>query len=65
VRRRVLAQLALVVPGADHLPLVHDDGADRHVVVVQRLLRLADRQAHEVLVARKESAGHREGTIAP
>ena len=65
VRGRVLAQLALVVTRADHLSLVHHHGADRHVVVIERVLGLADRQAHEVLVARKESGCHRERTIAP
>ena len=38
VRGRVLAALALVVPGAHHLALVDDDRADRHVAVIERLL---------------------------
>jgi predicted enzyme related to lactoylglutathione lyase len=59
VCRRVLTQLALVVGGGDDLAVAHDDRADRDVVVVQRRLRLADRQAHEVLVARKKGGGHR------
>ena len=44
VRGRVLAALALVVPGADHLALVDDDRADRDVVVRERPLRLGDRE---------------------
>ena len=47
---RVLAQLALVVAGPDHLAGVRDDRADRDVVVLQGALRLAQGQAHEVLV---------------
>src|SRR4051812_14101656 len=52
---RVLAQLALVVPGADDLAGAHDDGADRHVVVLERALGLRDGEAHAVLVV---GAGH-------
>jgi hypothetical protein len=50
VRGRVLAQLALVVAGADHLAVVDDDGADRDVVVRERQLRLGEREAHVALV---------------
>ena len=38
MRGRVLAALALVVAGAHHLALVDDHRADRHVVVLERLL---------------------------
>ena len=55
VRGRVRAQLALVVAGADHLAVVDQHGADRHVVVRQRAFRLAQGEPHEVLVAREES----------
>ena len=51
----VLAQLALVVPGGDHLAVVDDHRADRDVVVVQRALGLAQGQAHEVVVAGNEA----------
>jgi hypothetical protein len=54
---RVAAQLALVARGGDHLARMHDHAADRHVVVLQRSLGLAQRQAHEVLVAREEAHG--------
>jgi serine protease len=48
----VLSKLPLVVAGTYHLAaLAHHDRADRHVVVFQRTLGLAERQAHEVLVA--------------
>ena len=57
MRGRVLAQLALVVAGADDLALVDDDGADRDVLVLERALRLAERQAHEPLVASEEAGG--------
>jgi hypothetical protein len=50
VRGRVLAQLALVVPGADDRAVADDDRTDRHVVVVERALGLGDGQAHERLV---------------
>ena len=59
VRRRVLAQLALVVAGREDLAVAHDDRADRHVVVFQRALGLAQREAHEVLVAWEEAFAHR------
>jgi hypothetical protein len=55
---RVLAELALVVAGRDHLAVVDDDRADRHVVVLERALRLAEGEAHEVLVAREEAGVH-------
>ena len=64
VRRRVLAQLALVVAGADHLAAAHDDRADRHVVVVERPPRLAQRQPHELLVAREQRGLHARPRLA-
>ena len=71
VRSRVLAQLALVVACADHLALVDEHSADRHVVVGRRALRLAQGEqapAHDdvpvgaVLVHGGEviGAGHNE-----
>ncbi len=60
---RVGAELALVVAGADHLAVVDDHGADRHVVVLERPRGLAQRQAHEVLVAREEVRGHWIGAL--
>src|SRR4051812_26060651 len=57
VRGRVLAQLALVSPGADDLAVADDDRADRHVVVVERAPGLGDGQAHPVLVV--EGRHHR------
>ena len=53
----VLAQLALVVAGPHDLALVHDDGADRDVAVLERALGLAEGQPHEPLVAREEAGG--------
>ena len=41
-----------------------DDGADRHVVVLERPLGLAQGEAHEVLVAREEASTHWGLTIA-
>ena len=58
---RVAAQLALVAGGGDHLALVDDHGADRHVVVVECALGLAQGEAHEVLVAREEPRAHGHG----
>ena len=58
MRRRVPAQLALVARGGQHLALVGDHAADRHVLVLEGPLGLAQRQPHEVLVAREEDAGH-------
>src|SRR4051794_13655469 len=57
VRGGVATQLALVAPGPDDLALVHDHRADRHVVVLQRPLGLAEGQAHEVLVLGEEGHG--------
>ena len=54
VRGGVLAQLALVVAGPDDLAVLDHDGPDRDVVVLERALRLAQREPHEVLVAREE-----------
>jgi hypothetical protein len=59
VGARILAQLALVVPGPDDLPPVDGDRTHGHVVVLERALRLADREPHEVLVAWKKALGHR------
>ncbi len=56
MRGRILAQLALVVRGGDELAVVHDDRADRHVVVFRRALGLAQREAHEVVVVVERSA---------
>ena len=42
---RITAELTLVVPGGDDLAGVDDDGADRHVVVVEGPTRLGDRLA--------------------
>ena len=50
VRRRVLPVLALVVPGAHDLALVHDNRADRDIVVRERLFGLRDRDRHEFLI---------------
>ena len=41
----VLAQLALVVAGADDLAAAHEDGADGHVVVLERALGLGAARA--------------------
>ena len=54
VRGGIGAQLALVARGRDHLPLADDHRADRDVVVLRRPLGLAQREAHEVLVAGEE-----------
>jgi hypothetical protein len=53
---RVLAQLALVVAGADDLAAVDEHRADRHVVVLERAFGLAQGEPHEVLVASEEAA---------
>jgi hypothetical protein len=58
VRGGVLEQLALVAPGPDHLAGAHDDRADRHVVVGERLPRLRQREAHAVLVVGGEGVRH-------
>ena len=64
VRGRVLAQLPLVVPGADDRAVADDDRADRHVVVVERALGLRDGEAHERLVVGLTRAGLHERIIA-
>ena len=56
--RGVVAELALIVCGADHLAVVDDHRPDRHVFVLERALRLAQREAHEVFVAWKEVGAH-------
>ncbi len=55
----VVAELALVVTGADHLTVPDDHRTDRDVVVVERALGLAQRQPHVVLVAGEEVSAHR------
>jgi tRNA(adenine34) deaminase len=57
----IAAQLALVRRRADHLLIAGDHASHRHIVVVQRPLRLAQGEPHEVLVARKENGGHGRG----
>ncbi len=54
VRGRVVAQFALVVPGADDLAVFDDHRPDRDVVVLEGTLGLAQRKAHVVLVPREE-----------
>jgi hypothetical protein len=54
----ILAQLALVVPGAGDLALVHDDRADGHVIMFQGTLCFSQGEPHEVFVAWEESIGH-------
>ena len=56
MRGRVVAQLALVAGGREHLAVAHDHRADRHVVVLERALGLAQREPHVVLVAGEEVA---------
>jgi len=51
VGQRALTQLALVPGRADHLALQHDHGADGHVAVPRRPLRLAEGEAHVVLIS--------------
>jgi hypothetical protein len=58
VRGRVLAHLALVVRRGDDLAAVDDDRPDRHVVVLDRALGLAEGEPHEVLITREEALGH-------
>ena len=55
MRGGVVAQLALVAGRRQHLPVAHHHGADRHVVVLERALGLAQREPHVVLVAREEA----------
>ena len=57
--RRIVAQLALVVRSRDDLPVLHDDCADRYIMISQRSLGLSNGQAHEVLVTWKEASVHR------
>ena len=66
VRRRVAAPLALVAGRGEHLALADHHGADRHVAVLDGTLRLAQREAHEVLIATKEVIdAHAGGNLAP
>jgi hypothetical protein len=55
VRRGVSPKLALVSRRGEHLPLSHDHGADRDVVVIGGTLRLAQRETHELLVPAEEA----------
>jgi hypothetical protein len=55
VRGRVAAKLPLVAGRRDDLTPVYNDRADRHVVVLEGALCLAQSEAHEVLVAREEA----------
>ncbi len=50
----VTAELALVVAESDDLAFLHDYGADRHVIVGERAVGLAEGQPHEVLIAGEE-----------
>jgi hypothetical protein len=59
----VRAELALVVTGADHFAAVNDHRADRDVVVFEGSRRLAQGQAHEVLIAGKEVRAHDRATL--
>ena len=59
---RVLAQLALVVRGRQHLAPADEHRADRHVVVFQRPHSLAQGQLHEIVVAWEEALAHRSLT---
>ena len=63
----VAAKLAFVAGGGDHLALVDHHSADRHVVVFERALGLAQGKPHEVLVAREESRadGHGATILLP
>ena len=65
MRRRVLAQLALVVGHRDNLAAMHDHSADRHVAVFKRVLGLTNGQAHEEVVAWKEALAHRRHRSLP
>ena len=56
VRGRVVELLAFIVASREDLPVVEscNDGADRHVVVLECRSRFVERDAHEVV----ESFGH-------
>jgi hypothetical protein len=58
VRRRIAPDLAFVVAQPDHLSVLNDHGTDRYVVVLQGKIGLAEREAHEVLVAGEEAMRH-------
>ena len=49
----VTRQLALVVPGGDHLAVAHHDGADRHVAVGDGRGSLVERQLHRIVVGER------------
>ena len=61
----VSAHLALVVRRAYDLAFLDHDRTDWNVVMLERPRRLAQREAHEVLVAREEMRAHREAVVAP
>jgi hypothetical protein len=46
------------MPGADDLTVLDDHCPDRHVIVLQRALGFAQREPHEVLIAREEVIAH-------
>ena len=48
-------------PTPDHLAVVNEHRPDRHVVVLERPLRLAQGQAHEVLIEREEALADMRG----
>ncbi len=56
--RGIGPKLALVVPLPDHLAVVDDHRADRHIIVVKCARGLPQGQTHEVLIARKELPAH-------
>ena len=51
---RVAGEFAFVVTACDELAVVHDDGTDRHVAVVERSERFGQRQDHRVFVGHAE-----------
>ena len=48
----VLEHLDLVVSTADDNPILHDNAADRDLLLLEGLLRLAERHAHVLFVFR-------------
>jgi len=61
VGRGVAKKFSLIVRLADDVALVRDNGSDRNLVGVERLLSLAKRDPHEFLVHRSfifQSRGH-------
>jgi hypothetical protein len=55
----VARQFAFVVAGGDHLAVVDDDGADRDVVVGERVACLVEGEAHVLLVEHGGGSGIR------